>query len=84
MHNIPDFTLLLLAAAMGAQAQVQVTVPNTLPQVVSDVVDHGFLSWAVESSSFPNYTNEFSSNIFNDFSARTGSPIILRVGGTSM
>lgn len=78
------YTSLLMALSAVARAAVTVTAPSTVPTGASHIIDHSYVSWAVEAASFPNYTNEFSQNIFADFSARTGAPIILRVGGTSM
>ena len=55
-----------------------------MPDDASQVADQCFLGFATESSSFRNFTNGFSQNMFNVFHNATGAPAIFCVGGTSM
>jgi hypothetical protein len=58
--------------------------PATVPCDASQVVPRTFIGFGVEAASFPNYTNEFSLNLLQGFSQKSGTPMILRVAGTSL
>ncbi|KAJ9157257.1 Glycoside hydrolase family 79 protein [Pleurostoma richardsiae] len=79
----PPFSLLAFGAAAAA-ATVKVNAPNQVPQGASDAVDPAFLGFGIESTSFPDFVNQFSQNLFNAISSRTGVPTIVRIGGTSL
>ncbi|KAI0015240.1 hypothetical protein F4780DRAFT_764684 [Xylariomycetidae sp. FL0641] len=61
-----------------------IDAPEKVPNNASKPISKQFISWAVEADSFVNYTTDFSKNIFRDFAKRTGAPLIIRVGGTSL
>jgi len=48
------------------------------------VVSHDFLGYGIESTDFPNYSDVFAQNLLHSISERIGSPVNLRIGGTSM
>lgn len=66
-----------------------ITVPATTPKGASDVVDPGFMAFGISMHSFQDYAgnlsspNTFSRNLIETVSNRTGSPVHIRVGGTS-
>ena len=75
--------LFSLTSVTCAQA-VNITAYRNVPSGASTAVDHAFPGFGIESTSFPDFTKPFSQNLFNAIAKRTGSPVIIRIGGTSM
>lgn len=90
--------LLLLAGApctfqspvsIEGRAQFTASLPATAPDDASNIIDHGYPALAFSSHSFQEYTgstatpNTFSANLIQSIANRTGSPVHIRVGGTS-
>lgn len=73
-----------LVSAAIVHAANQVSVPSKPPQGTSKIIDHGFAGIAMKSFSWPNYTSTFSQNLYDSISSRTGTDLIIRVGGTGM
>ncbi|KAJ7064821.1 hypothetical protein C8F01DRAFT_1128320 [Mycena amicta] len=70
-----------------ASSTVQFKPPNTAGNAQN--VSQGFFGFAIEMTILPTYggidgPNKFSANIMSAISNRTGAPIHIRVGGTSM
>ncbi|KAK7531189.1 hypothetical protein IWX49DRAFT_353871 [Phyllosticta citricarpa] len=72
---------------------LSIVVPSTVPDNASDVVDQAFVGFGIESTSFQHYAlsgqtgssaNEWTQNILSGFANRTGAPVNIRVGGTSL
>ncbi|KAJ6452906.1 hypothetical protein DFH09DRAFT_1351464 [Mycena vulgaris] len=73
--------------AILASPTVQFKPPNTAGNTQN--VSQGFIGFAIEMLILPTYggidqPNEFSGNLMSAISNRTGAPIHIRVGGTSM
>ncbi|CAM1507950.1 Fc.00g047980.m01.CDS01 [Cosmosporella sp. VM-42] len=72
----------LVAHAAGVAAPV-VKVPGIAPHDASQIVDHAFAGLAMKGLSWPNFTLPFSQNLYNALATRTGTDVIIRLGGTS-
>lgn len=81
----PIWTTLALCLPQIITTQAAtVSIPNNPPPGTSKIIDHGFAGVAMKSFSWPNYTDAFSQNLYNAISTRTGTDLIIRVGGTGM
>ncbi|KAF2095112.1 hypothetical protein NA57DRAFT_79600 [Rhizodiscina lignyota] len=86
MHRFSWFSLLSIPLAHSLSIDLSPKVPKN----ASAAIDPQFLGFGIEAGSFPDYTgnkshpNGFSLNMFSTLSNRTGSPLPIRVGGTSM
>jgi hypothetical protein len=79
------FLLAICLHAIGCPgAIVQINPPANVPTGASRVVDHGYLGYGIESTDFPNYSGTFSQNLYDGIANRVGSPVYIRIGGTSM
>ncbi|KAK7539301.1 uncharacterized protein J3D65DRAFT_618158 [Phyllosticta citribraziliensis] len=80
-------------SALPLSRCLSIVVPGTVPDNASDVVDQAFVGFGIESTSFQLYalsgqtgsqTNQWTQNILSGFADRTGAPVNIRVGGTSL
>ena len=71
-------------SAMPCVQAAKITAHKDVPLGASTEVDHAFAGFGIESTSFPDFTKPFSQNLFDAISKRTGSPVFIRIGGTSM
>ncbi|EKG14417.1 Glycoside hydrolase superfamily [Macrophomina phaseolina MS6] len=82
--RIASFALIL--ASVSA---IELSPPANVPEEASAVLDQSYVSFAIEGRDFADYSgndatpNEFSRNMFSTFSRKTGTPLYLRVGGTT-
>lgn len=75
---------LVVASPVHEKRQaLSVDIPAVTPNDASAVIDHGYPSFAMSAHSFFEYSNDFSANLIEEVSKRTGAPVHLRVGGTS-
>ncbi|KAK8242963.1 hypothetical protein IWZ00DRAFT_512334 [Phyllosticta capitalensis] len=84
---------LVALAALPLSQCLSLAVPSTVPSNASDVIDQAYVGFGIEATSFHLYaldglngavTNQWTQNIISGFANRTGAPVNIRVGGTSL
>ena len=80
---IAPLRLLLLSLTLALAQNIEIGAPSQPPTSASNPVDRQFLGVMVESTSWPDYADQISQDLIQNIVAKTGTPVIIRVGGTS-
>lgn len=79
----------LAEALEERQSHQTITISTTTPSGASDTIDHGYPALAFSQHSWQEYggnkssPNTFSANLVSEIASRIGTPVHIRVGGTS-
>ena len=81
---IAQLRLLFLSLALALAQNIEIGAPSQPPSSASNPVDRQFLGIMVESTSWPDYADQtLSQDLIQNIVVKTGTPVIIRVGGTS-
>lgn len=81
---IKAVALLAVVTLPTQAASDEVKLQQHVPDGASKVIDHAFAGVAMKSFSWPEFTHPFSQNLYNALARRTGTDVIIRLGGTGM